>query len=156
MENLFAPENIKWFWIIGGIILMVLELAVPGLIIVFFGAGAVVVGILNWLGLVTGVAESFLAWIVISSVFILLFRKLALKFFPPESSYQLVEEDVDSIGTIVTVVTAIDEKTTEGRIMYNGTSWQAVSNSGTIEAGQKARLLYRDNISWVVELYTEE
>ena len=36
-----TPETITWIWIIAGIVVMILELLFPGLIIVFFGAGAV-------------------------------------------------------------------------------------------------------------------
>ena len=138
-------------WLIGGAVLMALELLTPGLIVVFFGVGAVIVGVLYWLGFISSIINSIGVWIVVSFVLVLAFRKLALKFFPSESKYQLVEEDVDAIGTIVEVIETVDEKSLSGRISYNGTSWHALSKKGIIPSGGKARILYRDNISWVVE-----
>jgi len=149
-------ETITWIWIIGGIVLMVLELLVPGLIIVFFGAAALLVGLLNWLGFIESLSTSFGIWIALSLVLVVIFRNFAVKLFPSESNYQLVEEDVDAIGSIVEVVSTVHEDNNSGRIMYNGTSWQAVSNNGTIEKGQKAKLVHRDNISWIVVPFEED
>lgn len=42
-------------------------------------------------------------------------------------------------------------ETKEGRIKYKGTSWNAVSTSGTIEAGSRVRVLRREGIAYVVE-----
>ncbi len=149
-------EYIPYIWMIGGVILMILELVMPGLVIIFFGASALIVGLLMWIGLIQNLVISLALWVVFSLVFVLFFRRLALRFFPSESSYQLVEEDVDAIGTVVDVVSDIDDSSNNGRIMFNGTSWQAMSQKGTIKKGQKVRLLYRDNISWVVEACHED
>ncbi len=143
-------------WIIGGALIMAAEFLMPGMIIVFFGFAAILTGALNWLGLITSLKISLAFWIITSFLLVLVFRKTALKLFPAESRYQLIEEDVDAVGTVVTVLNTIEENGTGGRISYGGTSWQAVSNSGTIEEGKKARLLYRDNISWVVEPAEED
>lgn len=151
----FDHDTITLIWLIGGASLMVLELLIPGLIVVFFGISAVIVGLLNYLGIVTDLEYSLVIWFTLSLISVLFFRKIALRFFPSESTYQLVEEDVDVIGSIVTVITDVSEDTSEGRIEFQGTSWPAVSNSGTIKAGDKAKILYRDNISWVVEICDE-
>ena len=135
----------------GGGVLVLLELLMPGMIIVFFGVSAWVVGFLYWLGLVEAVESLLGVWIILSFLLVLVFRKLGMKLFPSDSAYQFVEEDVDTIGTVVTVVKTVSEDNNDGRISYSGTSWQATSSKGTIEEGKKARLLYRDNISWVVE-----
>ncbi|MDA3821474.1 MAG: NfeD family protein, partial [Bacteroidales bacterium] len=76
--------------------------------------------------------------------------------FPSDSNYQMVEEDVDAIGSVVEVISTVYQDNNSGRIMFNGTSWQAVSNKGIIEAGTKAKLVHRDNISWVVVPWEEE
>jgi inner membrane protein len=146
-----APETITWIWIIAGTILLLSELIVPGLVVVFFGTGAILAGILRWAGIISGIFESFFTWLIISLVLVLVFRRFALKLFPSDSNYQLTEEDVEAIGKTVTVTKTIHEDSTDGRISYGGTTWPAISNGGIIKKGKKARLLYRDNISWVVE-----
>lgn len=39
-------------WIVAGVVLLVLELVVPGAVLVFLGAGALLVALLIWLGLI--------------------------------------------------------------------------------------------------------
>jgi len=41
---MFAP--VWWHWVVGGIVLMLLELAVPAFFIIWFGIGAVLVGLI--------------------------------------------------------------------------------------------------------------
>ena len=146
-----TTQQISLVFIIGGGVLMVLELFLPGLISIFLGASSILIGLLFWAGIICNIPTAILFWFVLSLILILAFRNLALKIFPSESKYQLVEDDVDAIGAVVEVLQTIDEKSNDGRISYNGTSWPATSNKGVIEKGEKARLVYRDNISWVVE-----
>lgn len=146
-----SQDTITLIWIVGGIALMLLELLVPGLVIVFFGAGAVVVGVLNWTGLVDSIVHSLTLWFVLSIVFVIIFRKIFMKMFPADTSYQLIEDDVLAAGKIVEVLKNIDDQGVDGRISFEGTSWPASCDKGTIKAGNKARILYRDNISWIVE-----
>ncbi len=142
-------------WLAIGVLLIVAELLIPGLIIVFFGVSALILSFLVWTGLITSVLPSVILWIVLSLLMVLVFRRLALKLFPSDRSYQLVEDDVNAIGAVVEVTKTIDDNSTDGRIQFSGTSWPAVSNNGIIEAGKKARILYRDNISWIVEAFDE-
>ncbi len=138
-------------WIAIGFVLVVAEIFMPGMIIIFFGFGAMIVGLLIWLDLISTVISSIIVWIFLSFMLVLVFRRLALKFFPSERSYQLVEDDVNAIGAVVEVTRTVMENSSEGRIKYNGTWWPAISNRGTIKTGSSARILYRDNISWIVE-----
>lgn len=140
-----------WIFIIGGVTLMVLEIVLPGLIAIFLGAAAIIVGLLALSGILTGIDYMLLVWVILSFILVLVFRRLALKFFPSERKYQFVEDDVSAVGKIVEVITTVDDRGTGGRISHNGTSWPAMSSRGTIEAGRQARIVYRDNISWVVE-----
>ncbi len=149
-------ETITWVFLIGGGVLMALELAVPGLIVVFFGAAAVITGLLSLSGIVTDITTLLVIWVVLSLALVLLLRRFAIRLFPSESSYRLVEDDVDAIGRIVDVVATVSESGTEGRISYNGTTWPVISSGGQIRKGRKARILYRDNISWVVEPVPEK
>mgnify|MGYP002619637696 CR=1 FL=1 len=70
-----------------------------------------------------------------------------------ERGYELEDEDLDAFGTIVEVVESIDPDNTRGRIMLRGTTWNATSVSEPIEAGGRARVVYRDNLVWVVDPY---
>jgi inner membrane protein len=149
------PETITWIWLIAGIGLLVSELFIPGLITGFFGIGAILVSILRWLGIVTGLTQSLIAWLGISFVLLVTLRQVALKWFPSQRSFELTDEDIAAAGTVVDVVQEIGPSRSDGRIRFGGTTWPAVSKEGVLLTGTKAKLLYRDNLVWVVEPWSE-
>ncbi|HEX7926260.1 MAG TPA: NfeD family protein [bacterium] len=144
-------DSWTWAWLAGGAILMAAEVAVPGLIVVFLGLAAVTVAAGRWLGLWGSPMGSLTAWFVWSILYLVVLRTLAVRWLPGESTVQPTDEDNAAYGQVVDVVTAVNPQTPEGRIRFQGSSWPAISLQGDIPAGQKARLLSRDNLAWVVE-----
>lgn len=146
---------ITWVWLIAGIALIATELFIPGLVVFFLGLAAMIVAGLRWIGLLTGILDSFTAWFVTSIVLLLGVRQLVLRWLPSERSFQTTNEDIEAIGTVVDVVHEVSSSDQSGRIWFGGTSWPAVSRQGVIPMGQKARLVLRDNLVWIVEPVTE-
>jgi len=72
---------------------------------------------------------------------------------PPQDRYELPDEDLDAVGTVVEVITPVLVENSTGRIRFRGSTWPAVSIADEIPAGQLARIVYRDNIAWVIEAY---
>lgn len=64
-----------WYWIIAGFCLIGLELIVPSFAILWFGLGALVVGVLKTLWPVFPLAGQFLLWIVSSVSFTVMWFK---------------------------------------------------------------------------------
>ena len=149
-------DTITWLWLIAGILLIATELFLPGLVVCFLGAAAIIVAGLRWLGLIPGLLESLTVWFITSIVLLLGLRHFLLKWIPSESTYALTDEDVAAIGTIVDVIATVSDTDQQGRIRYAGTTWPAKTKEGTLLAGQKAKLAYRDNLVWVVEPYQQE
>lgn len=149
-------QTITWIWIVVGALLILLELLVPGAVVVFLGLAAIIVGVCRFLGLFADLSDAFVAWFILSLVLILLLRSLVRRFFPAETSFKSISDESDSYGQVVEVVERIGEKDPSGRIRYQGTSWSAVSRSGEIEQGAKARILCRENLVFVVEPCDEE
>lgn len=147
-------DIITWLWLIAGIVLIATELFIPGLVVCFLGFGAVIVAVLRWFGVFTGLAQSFIVWLVTSIALLIVLRRVLLKWVPSESSYTATDEDYDAVGSIVEVVQEVSEST-QGRIRYAGTTWPATTRHGILLPGQKARLLYRDNLVWIVEAHHE-
>lgn len=150
-----SPETITWVWFIAGVLLIGTELFLPGLVVSFLGLAAIFVAILRWFGLVSGTIASFTVWFVSSIVFLLGLRHLVLKWLPAETSFQMTDEDVEAVGKIVEVVKEVGSGNDHGRIRFGGTTWPAVTKEGVIMAGKKARILYRDNLVWIVEPHIE-
>lgn len=150
-----SPDIITWLWLGGGVALIIAEYSLPHFFSGFLGAAAILVALLRWAGLITGFTQSFAAWAILSIVLIVSLRQFAIKKLHAESSVQPTDEDVEAHGEVVEVIARISSEDNKGRIRYLGTTWPAVSREGVIEAGEKARLLYRDNLNWIVEAHPE-
>ncbi len=131
-------------------VLIVLELIVPGMVLVFLGAGALLVALLVWLGLVQTWVASITTWFIASLVLLLVLRSFFQRFMSGDAETQSTDEDFDTYGKVVDVVEAIGPDK-EGRIRYRGTTWQAACYDNTLEAGTKAQIVCRENLIWVVE-----
>ena len=73
MENF---QMLYWYWLVFGMILMLLELAVPSFTIFWFGLGALVVGVLLMLAPGISLTLQILIWIVASSAFVVFWFKV--------------------------------------------------------------------------------
>lgn len=145
------PDTVTWIWFGAGALLIMTEFLIPGLVVMFLGLGAMLVALGRWLHLLEGEMASFTAWFIISLVLIISLRQLLARFVPAEISYQSPDEDLNAQGTVVEVLKAVDGGHNDGRIRFQGSSWPATCLEGSIASGNKARLLYRDNLVWVVE-----
>jgi inner membrane protein len=147
-------------FLVAGLLLIGSELVVPSLIGVFFGVAALLVVGMRGLGLVESVPLSLLWFSIFSVGLVVPFRPLVKKLVPGKSDARRdstdIENDRDSMGTVVEVQQDISEDNDDGRIRFQGTSWQARSTNGVIKAGQKAQLVYKAESIWVVEPHVAE
>jgi len=147
-------DALTWFWFLLGLVLIITEFFLPGFVVIFLGVGALVTAAARWLGFFPGLAQSFFFWVISSTVLLVTLRHFAKRWLPSETSFHMTDEDVEAAGEIVEVVTPIGSHK-EGRIRFRGTTWPAICREGTISPGQKARILYRDNLIWTVEPFIE-
>src|SRR5262245_48828914 len=124
-----------WMWLILGFILMLAEFLTPGgFYIIFFGAAAVVVGILS---LMIFQGPDWLQWVLFATfsiASIAFFRKRLLKRLEIPIRPDTVETVV---GKIVLVIEPIASGSV-GRVEMSGTAWSA-RNLGRkpLSSGQK-------------------
>jgi inner membrane protein len=140
-----------WIWLIAGGVLMISELAIPGLITFFLGLSALLVSLGYKTGLLDGIIPGFTAWFVTSLFSVFVLREFAKKMFSGESHRKQVNEDLDAFGEIVEVLEDISVENEVGRIRFRGTSWQATTTVPLIKSGSKAKIVARDNLVWIVE-----
>lgn len=140
-----------WGWLGLGALLLLAELLMPGLVVVFLGAAALMVGGLMGLGLIDSLAASVFAWMGLSVGLTLSLRSFLLKRLPSETRRAVTEEAIHDFGAEVQVLEPINEHDTTGRIRYQGTTWPAISTQGDIAPGETARLVARQNLAWLVE-----
>jgi membrane protein implicated in regulation of membrane protease activity len=138
------------YWLASGIVLIVLELVVPGAILMFLGGGALVVALLLRIGVLDHWMGAFTTWFVVSLALIIVFRSMVQRFSGGKSDRESTDEDLDAAGTVVTVTETI-RPGGQGRIRYRGTTWPAICHDRVLEIDAKARLIRRENLAWVVE-----
>ncbi|HEX6983653.1 MAG TPA: NfeD family protein [Balneolaceae bacterium] len=144
-------ETLTTIFFIGGMILIIIEAVVPGGVSLFLGISSLLVGLLRWLGILEDPANSLMTWLFTSVGLLLLIRPLFMKYFGGESSYKLADEDVEAMDQIVDVIEPVNADDNSGRIRFQGISWQAQTLEGNIPRGAKAKIRYRDNVTWIVE-----
>jgi membrane protein implicated in regulation of membrane protease activity len=138
------------YWIVGGIVLLVAEIVVPGMVLGFLGAAALLVALLLWLGVIEGLVPALMTWFIGSIVMLVALRGFFQRLMLGDEDVQSTDEDLDAYGSVVEVAETIP-KGEEGRIRFRGTTWAATCYDQTLEAGSRAKLMMRDGITWVVE-----
>jgi membrane protein implicated in regulation of membrane protease activity len=144
-------EILTWVFLIGGILLMVLETLLPGGVAFLLGLSGLGVGVLRYFGFLADPFTATVVWLLSSTALTIAIRPFINKYFKGETSYKLADEDYEAMDQIVEVIEPIDELSNDGRIRFQGISWQARSMEGEIPAGVQVRIKYRDNTTWIVE-----
>lgn len=144
-------EILTWIFLIGGILLMVLEALLPGGVAFLLGVSGLGVGILRYFGFLEDPLTATFAWLMTSTALTIAIRPFINKYFKGETSYKFADEDFEAMDQIVEVIEPINDMDNDGRIRFQGISWQARSMEGKIPAGSQVRIKYRDNTTWIVE-----
>lgn len=141
-----TPETI---WIITGILLCVIELFVPGLIIFFFGIGALVTGLICMIVDVPPGLQIIL-FVAISLMSLILLRKKFTQIFQGKMSDISPNEMEDEfVGKRGIVVKAINLNK-PGKVDFRGTTWIAESDS-LIEEDEPVEIISKKNITLTVK-----
>ena len=147
LSEFLSNQPLIWFLI--GLAFILLELAVPGFILIFFGFGAWLVAIL---GLIIDVSITLqILLFVVASVtsLILLRKKLKARFFQSKNDDSSASLDDEFIGKEALVLADISPNKT-GRIEFKGTQWSARSKS-ELKAGDTAVISDKESICLIVE-----
>ena len=144
-------ETLTLIFMIGGVVLMILETLIPGGVSFFLGFSGILVGALRYFGILVEPGSSIITWLGTSIGLILLFRPVLMKYWGGESFFKLADEDLEAMDQIVEVVEPVNSEDNSGRVRYQGISWQARTMEGTLKPGSKAKIKYRDNVTWVIE-----
>ncbi len=144
-------DLLTWIFLGGGILLMILEFILPGGVALFLGFSGLSIGLLRFLGILTGTGSSIAAWLILSVALTIAIRPFLKRYFKSESYFKLADEDYEAMDQVVEVIKAVNDEDNSGKIRLDGTAWQARSLEGTIEAGTKVRIRYRENTTWIVE-----
>lgn len=133
MEQIATNPTVIWFLV--GLVLLLAELAVPGLIIVFFGIGAWVAAVCC-LVFDISINEQLLIFLISSLLSLALLRRLIRQRYMNRQEDHGGDINEDYLGKTVVALTDFDDQGT-GKVAFKGTTWEA-SSAEPISRGQNA------------------
>lgn len=143
-----APEVI---WTLLGIFLVFVEFFIPGLVIAFFGVGALVTGLTTWIGITPSLASQLFTFIISSVLLLVLLRTYLKKTFLGRSKDETGNRNFNiEIGKIVPVIEFIQPGEVGGKVRYQGANWSA-SAEEPIEPGESVKITGSENLTLLVE-----
>ncbi len=129
-------------WFIAFVVLFSLEMVAPGVIVIFFAFGALIVALLELFFDMPFVWESSV--FAVSSLLSLSVLRNKFKDALKKRKQNLLSTD-DYVGKSVEVVGEIKDGNS-GLVELHGTNWKAISEDN-LEIGDKAIVIERDNIT---------
>ena len=121
------------YWLLIGVILLFMELALPGFVMFFFGLGAIITSLVTWLTPLD-IAWQLGLFIVASLASLALLRKMMQRMLFRSSPGEV--EDRDQMLAIAGergVVSQAIVPPAEGRIKYGGSYWRATADEKITE-----------------------
>ena len=138
-----------WQWLVLGLLFFVVEMAsAGGFYVIFFGIGAIVVGLLVGFDLAGPVWLQVLLFSAISVGSLLLFRRRLLRWFQIDPQSPAVDTLIGEIG----VATEDLQPGRVGRVELRGTGWSARNTSSSpLVRGSRCRVVRVDGLTVDVE-----
>ncbi|MBU4486627.1 MAG: NfeD family protein [Candidatus Delongbacteria bacterium] len=147
-----SPEII---WAIFGVILLVMELFIPGVVISFFGLGALITALTTYLNITSSLDLQLVVFIVTSTLSLLLFRKYIKKLLYSNSNPLDDDKYNVEIGKIVSVIELIEPDEIGGKVRYQGAPWSAEC-SERVGPGDSVKIIGFRNLTLIVEKIKKE
>ena len=147
LKEYLKPEII---WFVIGVVMLILEFTMPGLIMFFFGVGACLVGFLCLLFDLSLNAQLII--FILSSIILLLTLRRWLKtvFTGRIKSKQESDEGLaEFIGERAVVIEPISPKV-KGKVEFHGTNWLAKAEV-EIKKGSTVEIVGKENITLKVK-----
>jgi membrane protein implicated in regulation of membrane protease activity len=117
------PPQVLWF--LFGSLLIIVELALPGILLVFFGVGAWVTALTTWIGLTPGLPAQNIVFCSCSLVLLFLLRNRLKTIFVGNTTNDKIEDEY----TGKEVLALSDISDSHGKVEIKGTEWNARSES---------------------------
>jgi len=152
-----SPELV---WLFAGIFLIFTEFFIPGVVIVFFGVGALLTSfailLTDSLNMHLSLPLQMLIFLVSSIGFMLLLRnKLKATFLGKAMDDGEQRTFNIEVGKMVSVVELIEPGEVGGRVRYQGTLWSARSEKRHMP-GESVVIIGCDNLTLIVEPIKKE
>lgn len=147
IKDFLRPEYI---WVLIGLFFLLLEIFLPGLIVFFFGLGALLVAAMCFF-IDVSVNLQLVVFVISSILMLIILRKWLQGIFVGHVySEQAGSEDLsDFVGKKVIVQEKIVPPQS-GTVEFNGVSWKAQADV-PVEVGQMVQITGRDSLTLIVK-----
>ena len=135
-------------WLIAGVLMILFEFFAPGVVVVFFGIGAILTSITTWMGWTTGLGEQSAVFGVTSFLLLFGLRRFVKKWFVGHSSSPNGSDD-DFTGREARVVTSLPGHGGDGQVEIKVANWKARSELA-IPAGSTVIIERREGLTFHV------
>jgi hypothetical protein len=142
-------QVVYWHWLTLGAILLALEIIVPGAIVMWFGFGAMVTGLVLLLVPSLSVAAQLILFVVLSVISLIAWRKSPWykEETTPSDTPGLNDRLNSNIGKIYTLSTPIING--RGTVEVDGTIWQV--QGADAPTGTRVKVVSLDGVFFNVE-----
>jgi membrane protein implicated in regulation of membrane protease activity len=124
-----------WLWLIGGVLLLIMEVIAPGFFLVFIGAAAIAAGLFTVL-FHLGTASQLALFALYAFIAVLVGRRAYAARGTASTDPLLNDPARRLVGKVVTVVVAVDDH--DGRVRVGDGEWSA--RGGPAAAGERVRV----------------
>jgi inner membrane protein len=135
-----------WLWLIGGVLLGIAEMVLPGVYLMWIGGAAVLTGVLSLL-LPIGIAAQFAIFAVTTIAAIYVGRRFLVANPIASADPMLNDKGARLVGSIVTAVEPVDAL--QGRVKVGDGVWSAKGAEAAI--GDRLRVIGAEGVVLVVE-----
>lgn len=142
-------DNNSLIWFIAGIFFLLTEIFLPGFIIFFFGIGGLVTSLLTYIFNIESIFSQIVIFITSSLLSLVFLRRTFSNLFRGKVSGDKVLED-EFIGKKAVVIHEIVPDSLNGKVEFNGTNWEAKSDS-FIDKGTVVEIIKRKDLKLIVK-----
>jgi membrane protein implicated in regulation of membrane protease activity len=144
------PLDAQTLWLLAGVLLILVEFFAPGVIIVFFGIGAVATAFTTWAGWTTGIGSQSAVFALVSVSLLFGLRRYIRQWFVGDSTELNGGTDEDFIGREARVVADLPGHGGDGQVEIKGTRWKARSEQA-IPSGATVIIQRREGLTFYVQ-----
>ena len=124
-----------WIWLIGGVLLLILEVIAPGFFLVFLGAAGIATGLFTIL-FDLGTASQLALFALYAVIAVMVGRRFYANRTADSTDPLLNDRAGRLVGKVVTVVAAVDDQ--NGRVRVGDSEWSA--RGGPAAVGERVRI----------------
>ncbi len=128
-----------WYWIVGGLVLILAELIIPSFFIIWFGLGALIVGPLTW-AFALSLPAQLATWTLASLLMVWLWFKVFKRSFQKTRIGTADGEVIGEIGLLVSAVAPFERgKVRFQRPLLGADEWVCRADA-PIAVGERVRV----------------